>query len=212
MTPAHPPGHQPDVADTRARILDVAERLVRHYGFDKTTVADMARELGMSTANVYRFFSSKLEIVEGIAVRMFEERQSAYRAIVEGPGTPAERLLRLLVDDHVHTVETLVNDRKVHDIVEVAIRQEWASIHEHLARYADAIEDLIREGVAAGDFEVADTRRAAVCARQSFASQIHPFLVVHCGSDPERADAEELARFVVDALRPRRAASARSEV
>jgi AcrR family transcriptional regulator len=51
-----------DRPDTRTRILDVADRLFRHYGYAKTTVADLARELGMSPANVYRFFASKLEI------------------------------------------------------------------------------------------------------------------------------------------------------
>ncbi|MGO6907884.1 helix-turn-helix domain-containing protein, partial [Rhizobium ruizarguesonis] len=38
------------------RILDAAERLFRHYGYSKTTVADIARDLGMSPANIYRFF------------------------------------------------------------------------------------------------------------------------------------------------------------
>lgn len=37
------------------KILDSAERLFRHYGYAKTTVADIARDLGMSTANIYRF-------------------------------------------------------------------------------------------------------------------------------------------------------------
>lgn len=187
--------------DTRTRILDTADRLFRHYGFDKTTVADLARDLGMSPAYVYRFFASKLEIVEAIAVRMFEKRHVAYRAIVAGPGTPSERLRRLLVDDHLDTVETLVNDRKVHDIVEVAIREQWASIERHLSTFADAIEALIREGVACGEFQVTDTRRAAVCTRQAFSSMIHPTLIVQCGIEFERADAEELADFILRALR-----------
>jgi AcrR family transcriptional regulator len=187
--------------DTRARILETAERLFRHYGYDKTTVADLARELGMSPANVYRFFASKLEIVEAIAIRMFEERERDYRVIVAGPGAPSERLHRLLVDDHHHTMETLVNDRKVHDIVEVAISQQWQSIERHLSKFADAIEALIREGVACGEFHVADMRRAAVCTRQAFVSVIHPKLIVQCGNDKERAEAEELADFIIRALR-----------
>ena len=42
--------------DTRERILVVAERLFRQLGYQKTTVADIAKELRMSPANVYRFF------------------------------------------------------------------------------------------------------------------------------------------------------------
>ena len=45
--------------DTHERILVVAERLFREIGYQKTTVADIAKVLRMSPANVYRFFDSK---------------------------------------------------------------------------------------------------------------------------------------------------------
>ena len=54
-------------ADTRERILVVAERLFREIGYQKTTVADIAKVLRMSPANVYRFFDSKKAIHEGVA-------------------------------------------------------------------------------------------------------------------------------------------------
>lgn len=198
MTPHHPGEDRPD---TRQRILDVADRLFRHYGYDKTTVADMARELSMSSANVYRFFASKLEIVEAIAVRMFEERHRANLEIAASEGTPTQRLRRFFVENHRLSVETLTADRKVHDMVEVAMTQQWPAIETHLAQIADVIEDLIRQGNATGEFAVVETRRAAVCARQSFVSMIHPTLIVQCGGDHERADAEELADFIIRALR-----------
>ncbi len=189
--------------DTAGRILETADRLFRHYGYDKTTVADLARELGMSPANVYRFFASKSAIVEAIAVRMFEERHRHNLAVLAGPGSASERLRRFLVENHRITVETLVGDRKVHDIVEVAMREQWPSIQAHLAQIADVIEALVREGVAAGEFAVDDTRRTAVCVRQSFVSMIHPTLIVHCSDDRERAGPDELADFILSALRRR---------
>lgn len=197
--PPHHPGEER--TDTRERILEVAERLFRHYGYDKTTVADMARELGMSPANVYRFFASKLEIVEAIAVRMFEERHRHNLEVLAAPGAPSERLRRFFVENHCLSVETLTADRKVHDMVEVAMTQQWPSIQTHLAQMADVIEELIRQGCAVGEFTVADARRAAVCARQCFVSMMHPTLIVHCADDRERADAGELADFILRALR-----------
>ena len=50
--------------DTRERILEVALRLFREIGYQKTTVADIAKVLRMSPANVYRFFDSKKAIHE----------------------------------------------------------------------------------------------------------------------------------------------------
>ncbi len=55
--------------DTRARIMETAETLFRRMGFAKTAVADIAGELRMSPANVYRFFPSKNAIVEAICQR-----------------------------------------------------------------------------------------------------------------------------------------------
>ena len=59
---------------TRARIEAAAERLFRSMGYQKTAVADIARELGMSPANVYRFYPSKSAINEAIASQLVEVR------------------------------------------------------------------------------------------------------------------------------------------
>ncbi|MBR7551869.1 helix-turn-helix transcriptional regulator, partial [Mycobacterium tuberculosis] len=58
-----------DKLDTRSRIMIEAERLFRHFGYNKTTVADIAREMGMSPANIYRFFASKAALMEAMAER-----------------------------------------------------------------------------------------------------------------------------------------------
>jgi AcrR family transcriptional regulator len=59
--------------DTRGRIIETAEALFRRLGYAKTAVADIAAELGMSPANVYRFFPSKNAIVEAICQRCLSE-------------------------------------------------------------------------------------------------------------------------------------------
>ncbi len=63
--------------DTRARIIETAETLFRRLGYAKTAVADIAAELKMSPANVYRFFSSKNAIIEAICQRCLERARGA---------------------------------------------------------------------------------------------------------------------------------------
>ena len=78
--------------DTRERILVVAERLFRQIGYQKTTVADIAKELRMSPANVYRFFNSKKSIHEGVARTLMGEVEVEARRIAprarSGGGPP----------------------------------------------------------------------------------------------------------------------------
>ena len=70
--------------DTRERILVVAERLFREIGYQKTTVADIAKVLRMSPANVYRFFDSKKAIHEGVARTLMGGVEDAAQAIAAG--------------------------------------------------------------------------------------------------------------------------------
>src|SRR3974390_2477005 len=92
--------------DTRDRILVVAERLFREIGYQKTTVADIAKVLRMSPANVYRFFDSKKSINAGVARRLMGEVERASEAIATGNGSAAERLRRLL-----RTIHQMNSDR-----------------------------------------------------------------------------------------------------
>jgi len=59
--------------DTRNRILEVAERLFRQIGYQKTTVGDIAKEIRMSPANVYRFFESKKASHQAVAQGLMGE-------------------------------------------------------------------------------------------------------------------------------------------
>ena len=75
--------------DTRARIMDTAEVLFRRLGYAKTAVADIASELDMSPANVYRFFDSKKSINAGVAKRLMEEVEEASSKIAAGKTSAA---------------------------------------------------------------------------------------------------------------------------
>src|SRR5216684_6511187 len=84
--------------DTRARIMDTAEALFRRLGFAKTAVADIAAELDMSPANVYRFFPSKNAIVEAICQRCLGEVEEKAWAVARSRGSASARLERLFLE------------------------------------------------------------------------------------------------------------------
>ena len=78
--------------DTRERILDAAELMLRRHGPAKATVVDVARALKMSHANVYRHFASKAALRDAVAERWLDKVSGPLDAIVTGPGTAAARL------------------------------------------------------------------------------------------------------------------------
>src|SRR3954462_15233783 len=107
--------------DTRARIVESAEALFRRLGFTKTAVADIAAELGMSPANVYRFFSSKNAIVEAICQRCLGDLDSKAWAGARSRGPAADRNTRLFLEIFRDHKENLSTEKRVHDIVLVAM-------------------------------------------------------------------------------------------
>ncbi|TCN33269.1 TetR family transcriptional regulator [Sinorhizobium americanum] len=184
-----------------ARILDSAERLFRHYGYTKTNVADIARELGMSPANIYRFFSSKTEIHQALCARMLEASYQQASEICRLPVSATERLRRYVLAQHRMTVETMLDEQKVHEMVVVAIEQEWHVIEKHLDRIDKLLAGVIREGIEAGEFAKQDAEVAARCFGASIVTLCHPQIVAQCLAKQNRPTPDELIEFAIKALK-----------
>lgn len=187
--------------ETVTRILDSAERLFRHYGYAKTNVADIARDLGMSPANIYRFFASKVEIHQAICGRMLGAVYQMACNTMRGPGSAEERLRRYVHQQHQLTVDTLLDQQKVHEMVIVAMERDWHVIEKHVDRIHDLMAEVIAEGIAAGEFVEQDPAVAARCFGAATVTLCHPQMVAQCLSKENRASAEELVEFLIAALK-----------
>ena len=149
--------------DTREKILVVAERLFRQMGYQKTTVADIAKELRMSPANVYRFFDSKKSIHEGVARTLMGEVEVEVRRIAAAPGPAKPRLRELLKTINRMNSERYVGDNKLHEMVAIAMEEDWDVCVTHIECITGMIGEVIAQGVASGEFEAPDLPLAALC-------------------------------------------------
>ncbi len=57
---------QRDPEKTKFEILDAAEKLFLEKGYDKTTIADIVDEIGMTKGAIYHHFKSKMDILENL--------------------------------------------------------------------------------------------------------------------------------------------------
>ncbi|WGR93989.1 TetR/AcrR family transcriptional regulator [Bradyrhizobium sp. ISRA435] len=191
-----------DSDEARARILEVAEEHFRRIGYHKTSVADIASELGMSPANVYRFFPSRDAINESICGRLVNEVADLAFAIARTNASATEKLDQLLTAVHRHNKMTLVKERYMHDLIAAATRENWAIIKAHIARMVTIFETIVREGIEAGEFDVEDAAEAARAVKLAFMPFFHPILIQHCvqhGEDTE-AGLRDQIRFILKAL------------
>ena len=58
----------------REQIVDAAKKRFSHFGYAKTTMAEVATDCSMSPGNLYRFFPGKLDIAEAIATEDYTRR------------------------------------------------------------------------------------------------------------------------------------------
>ena len=72
-----------DNPEREQRILDAAVDLFMHYGYDKTTVDDIARAAGVSKGAIYLHFKSKDELFEGLLVREMTAHSEKLLELIE---------------------------------------------------------------------------------------------------------------------------------
>jgi AcrR family transcriptional regulator len=189
-------------ADTRERILVVAERLFRQIGYQKTTVADIAKVLRMSPANVYRFFDSKKAIHEGVARQLMGGVEEAAQRIATGPGPAAQRLRELLSSIHRMNSERYVGDSKMHEMVAIAMEESWNVCVAHMERITGTVAGVIADGAATGEFYAPDVPLAAMCACSAMMRFFHPQMIAQCADKPGPT-LDQMIDFILAGLAPR---------
>ncbi|KQP61350.1 TetR family transcriptional regulator [Methylobacterium sp. Leaf399] len=163
---------------TRCRILATAERFFHEIGYQKTTVADIAKALRMSPANVYRFFESKKAINEAVVARVIEDIEALIATIADAPGRSAtDRIADIVRALHHDCVERCRANPRMHEMVEAAMSESWEVCGRHVSRIGAVLVRVVGEGMRDGEFGVADAEVAALCVQAAIVRYCNPLLV-----------------------------------
>jgi len=77
------PAAKSENEEREGRILDAALDLIVHYGYDKTTVSDIAREAAVSKGAIYLHFTSKDELFEALLTRELRNYAEYWLQLIE---------------------------------------------------------------------------------------------------------------------------------
>ncbi len=200
---ADPTGQAPHVnqpeRDTRQSIVDTAERFFRDIGYQKTTVADIAKSLRMSPANVYRFFDSKKSINEAVLARFKGELEESLSLIIAEPRPAGARLRDMLLTSHRINQARFADQQRMQEMVCAAMEESWDAILGHIERFDALLSRVVAEGVATGEFRAIDPVAATQCIRTAMIRFQHPLLMAQCERIPGPS-AEEMIAFIMAAL------------
>jgi AcrR family transcriptional regulator len=185
------------------QIIEAAARVFAERGFHGATTQDIADVLGIRQASLYYYFSSKEAALELVCLKGVEGFFEAARAIAAGPGTSRERL-GLLINSHLSPLI----DRA--DFVKVFLNERQhlpTESRRRIGRWSRGLErifeEVIKEGIAKGEFRVGLDARIATLAILGMCNAVSSW------QRKENAEvahiSAEFVRFVIDGVgrRPR---------
>lgn len=150
------------LAYKRERILQEAVKLFYERGFTGTTLDDIAAALGVTKPFIYTYFKSKVELLAAISLPTIEMSVEAAELAMESTGSAAARLRRLVTEFTGVVMRRQAN-------IAVYFREEMhldpvarAEIDSRRKEFDRILSTLLREGVASGEFHIADVSLTAL--------------------------------------------------
>jgi len=141
------------ILQKRADILHAAAQHFARYGYNKTTVSDLARSIGYSKGYIYKFFDSKQAIGESICASSHAlVIQSVEEALAHG-ASATKKFRRFFTTICEQGVARYQQDRKLHDIAAISCREAWPSSRRYRQQGEEIVRTILMEGRQAGEFE-----------------------------------------------------------
>ena len=137
----------------RDQIVVAAAEHFSKYGYEKTTVSDLAREIGFSKAYIYKFFDSKQAIGEVICANCLQDIVGDVATAMAGASTASEQLRRMIKALAAGSVRLFSQDRKLHEIAAAAASERWQPAVAYEDSVRVLIERVLRAGRDSGEFE-----------------------------------------------------------
>ena len=141
-------------ADTiRDQIIDAALERFRHYGYPKTTIAELAGDCAMSPGNIYRFFKGKIDIAVEICRRESLTSVEILETVLECPHRNSrQRLEEVIFADLRHTYHLLENKPKTLELVQIVVADRPQFQIESLRRERRLFQRILHDGIVSGEF------------------------------------------------------------
>lgn len=188
--------------EVRDQIVTAATEHFSRYGYEKTTVSDLAKAIGFSKAYIYKFFESKQAIGEMICANCLREIEADVKSALAQTDQPPEKVRRMFKVYIEASLRLFFKDRKLYEIAASAATERWQAVLAYEARVQALIHDVLNEGRQSGDFErKTPLDEAAIGIYLVIRPYLNPLLLQHSFDYTEVAPAQ-LAGLVLRSLSP----------
>ncbi len=142
---------------TRDRILHAAMNRIKHYGYGKTTMAEIAADCDMSPGNIYRFFEAKIDIAEAMARKHYEAERAELSVIARKKDWPADKRIREIFFKRMRDSFCMFEENaKILEVAEVLTRERPTFSNEQMALERVFLSAVLEDGEKTGLFAPGD--------------------------------------------------------
>ena len=136
------PGAEPP--DRRQLIINAAAELFADEGYDRTSIRDIARKVGLLPGSVYHHFASKDELYLAVHGEGFRRLMESVRAAIDESSDPWERLTRAC-EVHVRRIATGSPVDRVtgHNLAMIGKSEVFAKMRPMREAYENVYRELI---------------------------------------------------------------------
>jgi len=143
-------------SEKKDAILQASWKLIRHYGYNKTTIEDIAQSAGVGKGTVYLHFRSKAEIMLALTDLTNQRIVRDLEQIAAKDAPPAERLRECLLH-RIMTLYDIVN-RYPHsqDVIASLLPEIVQRLEGYVRRHGELLGEILRQGCESGELAVDD--------------------------------------------------------
>lgn len=181
----------------RLEILEAAGGRFNQYGYNKTTMAEIAHDCQMSAANLYRFFENKLDIGATLACQCLDNKIAILSTIIEQTNISAsERLHQFVMAMFDYTYSQWSEQQRMNEMVSAICHERMDIVDAHAHKKYALVLRLIEQGSASGEFQVDNPEQAADAILSATVMFDLPLVMPMCS----REEFERRVKHVVDLI------------
>ena len=181
--------------EQKTSVVQAAAGVIRQFGFEKTTMGDIAKALHMGKSSLYHYFSNKEDIFLEVFKTEVEELRDEFLRAIDAEGTP-EAKFRAYILTRTEMFRRKLNQHM--EFIEATSERYELLLRIHQMFDQDEIRiisGILEQGVAEGRFSLPDVHTTAVVIVTAFRAFEYPFSLSATSSEIER-DLDSLLEVV----------------
>jgi AcrR family transcriptional regulator len=187
--------------DTHMRILAAASQRFAQFGYNKTTMAEIADDCEMSAANLYRFFKNKLDIGANLACSCLDAKLMLIKDTVQQSQRPAaDRLHDVVLQILSYTHGQWANDPRMNELVNAICDARMEIVNDYKSREHALLVELLEDGIHRNEFAVADVDDTAEAIATAITAFNLPLMMPLCSFEVFEKRAKSVVRLLLTGL------------